>query len=389
MENKMIEKYIESVRRALDGRMLRKAVFSRSLDPTVIKSEMKPFDKSGERLYQIESFTKDGKALHRNMSSEEALEYFISAIELYKQINLLTSGGDLEVLVSKKGALHINGRITSGEEVKGVAHDRQKNYILNKDEHRDFLVPLGVCTEKGEIIEKKRSKYRQIERFLELIDDLYSSLPSKGRLCICDLCCGKSYLTFAVYYYLVSIKKRDVIMYGVDLKKDVIEFCSSLADKLGYENLKFLCMDISLFEPEEKVDAVVSLHACDIATDYVLAFAIKHNVKLIFSTPCCHHEMMHQISSPSLSFITDYPMFKQKLCDAATDALRTLLLKAYGYSADAVELIDPEETPKNIMIRARKVHSGEVSEKALTEYRAACALLGVKPYLAGLLGITL
>ena len=382
------EKYISLINRVLTEGALKKAVISkyRSSEQGITKSTLTPFVKGGEKLYQLESFYKDGKARHINMSAREAFECLEKAPEISRQINVITTGGNIDVLVSSKGDIHIAGKIGELKEVAVTHHDKKKNYILDVNEHKEFLAPLGICDENGKMIEKKRSKFRQIERFLEIVDSSYEKFPDDRELCICDLCCGKSYLTFALYYYLVNIKKRKITMYGVDLKPDVIEFCASLSEKLSFENLHFLCGDVSKFDPEREVDAVVSLHACDIATDFVLSFAVKHKAGFIFSTPCCHHEMMNQISCKELSFITRHSLYAQKLCDAATDSLRALMLEAHGYDVEIVELIDPEETPKNVMIKASYVGISDAKRREkLEKYDAVCEFLGVSPYLARLL----
>lgn len=383
------DKYTALVEELIAKDALKKAVISKykKAQDGKKKSVLIPFIKDTERFYQLETFYTDGKARHINMSGAEAKELLLSAPALAGQINLITESGSLDVLVSSKGAIHISGRLD--DVVTAAArsgHNKKKNYILDPINHSSFLMPLGICDEKGGIIEKKRSKFRQIERFLEIVDASYEKLPKKKELCICDLCCGKSYLTFALYYYLVKIKNRSVKMYGVDLKPDVIDFCAALSERLGFTGLDFLCGDVSKFDPEREVDAVVSLHACDIATDFVLAFAVKHKAGFIFSTPCCHHEMMKQINCGELSFITGHSLYAQKLCDAATDALRVLMLEANGYDVETVELIDPEETPKNVLIKAHYVGISDTRKREkLEKYASACDFLGVSPYLARLL----
>ncbi|MDY3925462.1 MAG: SAM-dependent methyltransferase [Eubacteriales bacterium] len=190
-----------------------------------------------------------------------------------------------------------------------------------------------------------------MNRFLELVRDCLGHLPPAGPLRICDLCCGKSYLSFAVYHYFAKMLGRDVRMTGVDLKPDVIAYRTDVAQKLGFDGLKFLCGDVSRYEADGPVDLVISLHACDIATDFVLERAVAWRARVILSTPCCHHELNHRIDCPPLAFLTDHSMLRQKFCDAATDALRLKYLEAHGYTTAALELIDPEETPKNVMLR--------------------------------------
>lgn len=371
----------------LTAHTLEKIVFSRPYDKKIKKATVKLFKKREDVFCQIERFTSDNKAIHENVALSDAPQRLLMmATEEFVQTDIFSKNGFCEILASKNGHIHIADKRKRSETVTAVeiaSHNREKQYLLDAKAHARFLSLLGVCDEKGKVFEKKHSKFRQINRFLELLDDVYGSLPREGVLTVCDLCCGKSYLTFAVYYYLTQLKGRDVRMYGIDLKEDVIVYCQEVAKTLGCESLTFMCQDITAFSLDGSVDLVVSLHACDIATDIVLDFAIRERAKVILSTPCCHHEMMRQIDQPSLSFITEHSMLKQKLCDAATDGLRGLKLQAFGYRVDMPELIDAEETPKNLMIRAvyseRRMPVNE--QLAKKRYLAACEFLGVKPYL--------
>ena len=251
---------------------------------------------------------------------------------------------------------------------------------------RAFLYRLGITDEGGRILDKKRPKFRQINRFLELVDDIYGTLPADGSIVIYDLCCGKSYLTFAVYHYFTAIKGRSVKMHGVDLKPDVIAYCNETASALGMTSLSFTCGDINAYEPPagEVPHLVLSLHACDIATDIVLRNAVRFGAKTVLSTPCCHHEVFHAMHSDALAFINRHSMLSQKLADAATDALRCLWLELHDYDVQTMELIDPEETPKNMMIRALRRTSprSKAEKEALrTQYDDACRLIGCVPFL--------
>ena len=231
-------------------------------------------------------------------------------------------------------------------------NDRQKARILSGSE--PFLRLLGVSDENGRVYDKKQAKFRQINRFLELIRDCLPHLPKEGTLRICDLCCGKSYLSFAAYHYFANVLGRTVRMTGVDLKPDVMEFCADAAKKLGFTGLEFRFGDVAAYDAGEHVHLVLSLHACDIATDLVLSRAVAFGADVILSTPCCHHELNHNLDCPALGFLSEYSMLRQKFCDAATDALRLKYLEACGYTTCALELIDPEETPKNILLRGVK-----------------------------------
>lgn len=375
------EQIISIFSRVLENSCLKKAVFSKSCDKSIVRTVARVFaKKDGESFVQLETFTSDNKALHKNLSISEAPEYLANlSLSQYMQTNIVGAKGECEIKISKKGKIFISDKIVYSDKAETHGHNREKSYILDR---APFLELLGVCNQSGKIIDKKQSKFRQINRFVELLDDVYDSLPTDKELLVCDLCCGKSYLTFAVYYYLTEIKKRKIKMYGVDLKRDVIAYCSEVAKKLGYTDLEFICDDISNFD-RGTPDLVISLHACDIATDIVLGYAINHGARVILSTPCCHHEMMKQLDCDTLSFISDYSMLKQKLCDAATDSLRCLMLSASGYSVEALELIDPDDTPKNLLIRAvlDNKMSSEKKEKYRAQYENAVDFLGVKPFL--------
>lgn len=371
----------------ISSKTLEKAVFSRPLDKSVKKTVAKLFKKSDDVFCQIERFTTDNKAHHENIPIQDAPARLAEmAMREYVQSDIFSKDGFCEILVSKKGHIHIADKRTKKEEnapVEIAEHNREKHYILDAKTHASFLSRLGVSDDKGRVFEKKRSKFKQINRFLDLLNDVYDKLPADGLLTVCDLCCGKSYLTFAVYYYLTEIKKCDVSMFGVDLKSDVIAYCESVARELDCKGLTFLCGDITAFSPSTRVDLVISLHACDIATDIVLDFAVRKKTRVVLSTPCCHHEMMRQLNAPALAFATKHSMLKQKLCDAATDALRGLKLEANGYIVDMPELIDAEETPKNLMIRAYLADRVDPAARSLAkkQYFAACEFLGVTPYL--------
>lgn len=368
---------------AAEVQKLKKAVYSKSADKTVEKAVLTLRRQKDRLFFQIETFWKDNKVTHKNLPTD-ALSELEEFAKDFSQINLITTDGSCEYRRSAKG----NSVLLGGEKLKrrllekggaSVApteNNREKQYILNGTE--PFLRALGVSDENGRIHDCKQSKFRQINRFLELIRDVEHELPT-DRLRICDLCCGKSYLSFAVYHYFAVIKGIPVSMTGVDLKEDVIKFCNQTAQSLGFDGLEFVCGDIRDYDSAERPSLVISLHACDIATDLVLNKAADWKTDVILSTPCCHHELQHHIDCPTLSFITDYSMLRQKLCDAATDALRLCRLEAQGYTTAALELIDPDETPKNIMLRAVRnkkfrLDSPEAEQKA-AKYRAAKAFL--------------
>ena len=360
--NEKTKDFCSAILCAGENQVLKKAVLSKSKDKSVVKTVLTLKSISGRICLQAESFCSDNKAKHENIVLEEgAHARLCEMLEGYLQANLITTLGECEYKASKSGAVTLIGvqrlvdKITNSSAESRVeisSNNQKKNYIISGD--APFLKYLGVSDKNGRIYDKKQSKFRQINKFVENVRDIYSHLSSEGELVVYDLCCGKSYLSFAVYHYLKNVMGRDVKMYGVDLKADVIEYCNKVAVDVGFDTLQFFCGDITKYECKEKPDLVISLHACDIATDIVLDKAIKESAKVILSTPCCHHELNHKISCKELSFVTEHSMLRQKLCDAATDALRLKRLEANNYSCVAVELIDPEETPKNILLRAIK-----------------------------------
>ena len=358
-------------------------------DPETLRETAVLFRKQSISFVQIETRYADGKAFHRNLPAGDAAEILAGMAEHeYRQTDIHTPAGDCEIRFSKKNECHIINRIREEEGVHVLhGHDRPHRYLLDPetDAAASFLFPLGITDEHGRVLDKKRPKYRQINRFLELVNDVVEDLPREGTLRILDLCCGKSYLSFAVYYYFTKMQGRTVSMTGIDRKPDVIAACNDIASSLGFsEGLSFLCMDLKEYTCSERPDLVLSLHACDTATDLVLSRGVAWGAPVILSTPCCHHDLFHRMNAPSLSFMTEYSLLKQKLSDAATDALRCLWLKRNDYEVQVVELIDPEETPKNLMIRAVKrktPYPPETHESFDREFRNACELLGCVPFL--------
>lgn len=374
------------IKSAAEGKLLR-AVLSKPSDSSVKKATLRPIATARGNFIQLETFTSDNKAYHKNVSLDES-DALCDALCGYAQINVFTTAGECQYSVSKKGKVLMGGvdkvlrAIDGAESVKYEKNNREKNRILVGNE--PFLVRLGVSDENGRVYDKKQSKFRQINRFLEYVRDCVPHLRGDGQLRVLDLCCGKSYLSFALYHYLTAVLGRDVRMTGIDLKEDVIEDCSQIASDLGFDGLEFIAGDIRQCD-ETSCDLVVSLHACDIATDIVLSTACRCRADVILSTPCCHHYLAKEIDCAPLSFITAYPILGGKLCDAATDALRLAFLAKNGYDVAAFELIDPNETPKNVLLRGiRKKRFDPKSDEA----RSLCDsyerierfLLGEKKY---------
>lgn len=370
---------------AARSEVLKKLVFSLPLRAGIIRTTGTLRRVGGQVMLQLEALHTDNKATHENLPlTDETAAALAERFADFRQVNLITAAGDAEWRMSKRGNTVLLGadklrrKLNSGDTtpVAVGGNNKEKKRILTGAE--PFLALLGVADAKGRVFDKKQSKFRQINRFLELISDTLPHLP-KGRIRILDLCCGKSYLSFAVYHYFSQILGYEVSMTGVDLKPDVIDYCGDVARRLGFSGLEFLCGDVGAYETERLPDLVISLHACDTATDLVLERALHFGAKVILSTPCCHHELNHALHCPPLAFIAEHSMLRQKLCDAATDALRLKLLESRGYEVAALELIDPDDTPKNIMLRAiRRPDAGKdtpAKAKALAEYTAARAFL--------------
>ena len=355
-----------------NAQALKKVVLSKPLSSDEVRSVLCPKVVSKENVLQLETFSKDNKAYHRNIKADFEKE-LLSLFSGYAQINVVSTVGDIQYMCSKSGKETLLGekKVTEGLN-KGIGaivvsqeNNAKKQYILSGNE--DFLKNLGVSDENGRVRDKMQAKFRQINKFVEHIEAIRDKLP-KEQINIYDLCCGKSYLSFAVYHYFRNVLKMDVNMVCVDLKADVIEYCSNLARRIGFDSMEFVCGDIIAYEMKHKPHLVVSLHACDIATDIVLNKASENGADVILSTPCCHHELNHKLNCPTLDFVARHSMLRQKMCDALTDALRLLKLEACGYKVDAVELIDPEDTPKNIMLRAiRKKNLDPVKQEQLKE----------------------
>ena len=386
------ERLISAITESFEASTLKKAVLSspRSKSCGVRKIEIRPVSIRNAAQIQLTEFRADGKAAASNLPASEAADKLCSMLGgEFRQLDIVTTAGSCTALANSKGGVHISDNISSGgEKAEFGGNDAEKNRVLSGGE--PFLRLLGISDDKGRVFDRRQAKFRQISRFLELVRDVEDRLPSPPEpLYILDLCCGKSYLTFAIYHYFTAMRGRTLRMTGVDLKPDVVRYCSSCAGQLGWEGLDFVCGDILRFEPERQPDMVVSLHACDIATDITLACAVRHKAKVILSTPCCQHEMANQLECGDLGFITSKPLLRHKMTDAFTDALRLSRLECENYSCEALELVDPEETPKNIMLRCvlrDSVMSAEKRDKLYAEYLRVCRWLHVDPYLDRLLG---
>ena len=324
---------------------------------------IRPVELKGRILYQA-SLPDGAKMLHRNYEREELVGFLKESLDgTYSQLQVQGRQADGSILVSKKGkhTLRLKPHEVK-ENAKILSHNRVKQYILPQGKPVPFLVDLGVMTGEGRVREAAYDKYRQINRFLEFIQDVLPKLPQDREITIVDFGCGKSYLTFAMYYFLHELKGYPVRITGLDLKADVIGNCSRLAEKYGYDNLQFLQGDIAGYEGLEKADMVVTLHACDTATDFALAKAVQWNAEVILSVPCCQHELNGRIRNDMLAPVLKYGILKERMSALITDGIRANLLESAGYSVQLLEFIDMEHTPKNLLIRAVKTGKKQSAE---------------------------
>lgn len=353
----------------LNETLIRVILSNPSSKDGVIKICARPMLKNKSLLFQIEEYTKT-QVFHKNLTAGDAGSYLTGKLSsdtssqtaLFKNALVETKSFTANVLVSKKGTITIKKKMNaSAKQPKiSLSHNRKKKYILEEGIPVPFLIDLGVMTQNGNIVNAHYDKFRQINRFLEYIEDILPSLPTGRELRILDFGCGKSYLTFAIYYYLKVLKGYPVRITGLDLKEDVIRHCNELAVKYGYDKLEFLCGDIAYYDGCSQVDMVVTLHACDTATDYALAKAVGWGAKVILSVPCCQHELNKQMKNDLLSPVLHYGILKERMAALMTDGLRAQILEANGYRTQILEFIDMAHTPKNLLIRA--VYNGHCAD---------------------------
>ena len=330
---------------------------ARSTD-TPGKLQVRPVPVKGEIQYQVTSI-QGTKAIHANYEKEALISYLTEQMERnFRQMQLEGRNVQGRVLVSKKGKMDIKAREIKGKGKEDFApmlsHNRTKKYLLKEGVPVPWLIDLGVMTPEGKIKNSRYDKFKQLNRYLEFIQDILPKLPKGREIRIIDFGCGKSYLTFAMYYYLRELKHYDIQVTGLDLKADVIEKCQRLADQYGYDRLKFQQGDIASYEGADQVDMVVTLHACDTATDFALAKAVKWGASVILSVPCCQHELNRQVENETLAPILEYGILKERFAALLTDGLRAQMLKSAGYDTQILEFISMEHTPKNLLIRAVK-----------------------------------
>ncbi len=334
------------------------------------------------KFYQIAKFT-DKQVFHENVQFDAVASRCAELCDGFQQIFARGQGKEFQVKISPKGKLSVKEKALAGESVATVNdHNRQKQYLLPEGNVIAPLVDMGVFTQDGRVVQSMYDKYKQINRFIEIIDDSIRQHNYK-KLNIIDFGCGKSYLTFIVYYYLTEVKNIDATIIGLDLKKDVIEKCNKAARKYGYKNLRFELGDINGYNCPFDVDMVITLHACDTATDFALYNAINWGAKMIFSVPCCQHELNKQLKAETLSILNRYGIIQERFAALLTDSIRGNILEYCGYKTQIMEFIDLAHTPKNILIRAvkKQTENKKSKEKALTEIETAIKEFNVDPTL--------
>ena len=381
---------MEELKKTLDE------VFEKEVIKIVISNKVKKDEKYNKvnislkennknKFYQIEKFT-DKQVFHENIKIDEINEKVYEIIDgKYKQMTAWSSSETFDLKISKKGKIFLGKKKNDNSKIITKGHNKEKNYILKEGMIIEPLIDLGVFTKEGKVVNSKYDKYKQINRFIEIIDDEIKKNDYK-ELTILDFGCGKSYLTFVLYYYFVKIKNINVKMIGLDLKEDVIKKCNEIAKRYNYDNLHFELGDINGFKYNNKVDMVITLHACDTATDYALYNAIKWNSKMIFSVPCCQHEFNAQMKAEELSILTKYGIVQERVAALMTDSVRANLLECAGYKTQLLEFIDIAHSTKNILIRASKANiSKEKKEKSLVEVQNLMNTFNFEPTLYNLL----
>lgn len=364
---------------------LKSLILSSPRDEVFLKARLRPLLKRDSLCFQAEEF-RGKQVFHKNLSQDEACAYIEQCLTVhFRQAQIQAADMQASVLVSKKGKITVKSRKinTASLSPSPLSHNRVRNYLLPEGTPVDFLVELGVMTPEGNVVHARYDKFRQINRFLEFIRDVLPELPENRELTIIDFGCGKSYLTFAAYYYLSRLKGLPVRIIGLDLKEDVIRRCNELALRCGYDGLTFICGDIASYTGISQVDLVMTLHACDTATDYALAKAVSWGARVILSVPCCQHELNSQISCGLLEPLLGYGLIRERSAALFTDAIRARLLERAGYRAQILEFIDMEHTPKNILIRA--VYTGRKSAPEEDGLDAVLNFLQAKPMLKILL----
>ena len=341
--------------------------------------KLKPVEIKGEYMIQLE-YQYERILKHENVLMGEVATKLNQLFKDFRQMHAHFSDETVQVQLSKKNKVIWKSDKKQEATPINLSHNRKKQYLLDADKPHPFLIRLGVQTEDGKVKKQKFDKFKQINRFLEFIEDSLKHLPKDRTIRILDFGSGKSYLTFALYHYLKIEKGLDIVVTGLDLKKEVIEECNRIAQDLQYDQLQFLVGDINDYNDEQSIDMVVTLHACDVATDMALARAVRWGAKVILSVPCCQHELNRQLKSPQLDVMLDYGIIRERFASLATDSIRAQILELVGYEAQLLEFIDLENTPKNILIRAYFTGKEPTSEKR-AKYDAFVQFLNAEPFL--------
>lgn len=341
-----------------------------TVKPVVLKEELK---------FQF-AYILDKNTVHKNLDTQEAVAQLMELFDLYKQGVLYTGEGDYQILINKKGKVKIiKNKASKKVDLSALSHNRKKKYVIEEGVPCDFLERLGVMDSEGNVFKSKFDKFRQLNKYLEVMEGSLKTLDLSKKLRIVDFGSGKAYLTFALYWYLVQKLGVEVEIVGLDLKKNVIELCNKIAEELGYRDLSFKMGDIKGYTEFDEVDVVITLHACNTATDDAIVKAVKWNAKLIMTVPCCQQELFKQIDSDVMSPLMKHGTIKERIASLVTDSIRGNLLEALGYNVEIFEFIETEHTPKNLVIRAG--NKGNPSKKALDEYRTFRDMWNLTPYL--------
>lgn len=336
------------------------------------KVKIKTIVMKGEAHLQIEKFI-DKKAFHENIAMGEAKAKLVALMNEYKQL-FITIDSDSYQVFNNKGKIKAISTKTE-KSAKALSHDNKKNYIINEGDKVDFLIYLKVMSEDGKVYNKYFDKFKQINKYLEIFDKALDKIDTSKRIRILDFGCGKAYLTFAVYYYLKNIRKVDFYIEGLDLKEDVVNDLNRIKDALHYEEINFVCKDIKDYDKKDNIDIMLTLHACDIATDIALKKAVELNASLILSVPCCQKELFPKIKSDDLNGVLKHGILKERVAAIVTDSLRSLYLEKNGYKSEIIEFIDMDHTPKNLMIRAFKDKANPLAEE---EYKRIKEIFGLE-----------
>ncbi|MBQ2324725.1 MAG: SAM-dependent methyltransferase [Clostridia bacterium] len=383
MLTELQEKLIKIAADAFGLETARMLVLSKPQEKSVTKIKLVRKSSAKGIIHVLETHMPDGRITQKN-SENFPTDALRECLDRFEQADLITENGDALYKKSRKGKemLTVSPKLRSaleGGEIKkadAAPLNKEKNRMLTGAE--PFLYELGVSDKNGNVLPTRQSKFRQICRFLEFVRDICHVLPDEGEINVYDLCCGKCYLSFAVYHYFANVLKRKTNMLCADLKGDVLKDCEKTARKLGFDGMTFRCVDITKLETDIVPHLVLSLHACNTATDIVLETAVRLKAKAVLSTPCCHRELSKKINCAPLEFTTRFGILSDKLCTALTDGLRTLYLEKNGYTVVAAELIDPDDTPKNVMLRATLGNSQKNIDRAEKQYNEAKAFLGIE-----------